>query len=59
VACYTRIRLANLVALRLKDADWERGFITFPMMKNRARHRVPLLPELKQALIEAGISLPG
>jgi integrase len=44
------------VALRLKDVHWERGFITFPMMKNRACHRVPLLPDLERALIEAGVS---
>ncbi len=49
-ARYTGARRGNLAALRVKDVDWERDVITFPMTKNGAGHRVPLLPELKRAL---------
>jgi integrase len=55
-ARYTGARRGNLVALRVKDVDRERNLITFPMTKNGAGHRVPLLPELKRALLGAGIS---
>jgi integrase len=54
-ARYTGARRGNLAALRVKDVDWERDVVTFPMTKNGACHRVPLLPELKRALVEAGI----
>jgi integrase len=54
-ARYTGGRRGNLAALRVKDVDWERDLITFPMTKNGACHRVPLLPELKRALLEAGV----
>jgi integrase len=54
-ARYTGGRRGNLAALRVKDVDWEWDLITFPMTKNGACHRVPLLPELKWALLEAGV----
>jgi integrase len=52
-ARYTGARRGNLATLRVRDVDLARDVITFPMTKNGTGHRVPLLPELKQALIEA------
>jgi integrase len=54
-ARYTGARRGNLCALRVKDVDFERDVIYFGMTKNGTGHRVPLLPELKQALLDAGI----